>query len=144
VSWRLRKNPAFLTSYVKQLQHYPQVADIAVKLIQKSLKKSYQASLVRMYGLLPSEQPLKQLIQAEKWLNKYPHESVLLLTLGRLAMRCELWGKARRYFTDSLALEKNPEAYAEQGKLLEQLGEANAALRSYRAGSDLQWEQGMP
>jgi HemY protein len=49
-------------------------------------------------------------------------------------MRCQLWGKARNYFENSLKLQASQETYIEYGKLLEVLGEQTAAVQSYREG----------
>lgn len=76
----------------------------------------------------------KQLSRAEQYLKHYPAEPILLLTLGRLCVRCQLWGKARHYFEDSLTLQATPSTYAEYGKLLEQMGDTQAALTAYREG----------
>lgn len=71
---------------------------------------------------------------AEEWHKQYGEQSVLLLTLGRLCVRCQLWGKARGYFEESVKLHADPETYAEYGKLLEQFGELDSAVQKYREG----------
>jgi HemY protein len=45
-----------------------------------------------------------------------------------------LWGKARSYFESSLAIAPSAEAYADNARLLEQLGENSTALQKYREG----------
>jgi HemY protein len=49
-------------------------------------------------------------------------------------MRNEIWGKARSYLENAIANGAAPEAYAELGHLLEQLGEHEAAREVYRKG----------
>ena len=49
----------------------------------------------------------------------------------------ELWGKARSYLETVLALRPTPEAYQEYGRLLNQLGENDAAADAYREGLGL-------
>jgi uncharacterized protein HemY len=63
-----------------------------------------------------------------------------LLTLARLSLRCELWGKAREYYATTLGLESNAAAYVEYAGLLKALGldeEADAATREALAGTGL-------
>ena len=66
-----------------------------------------------------------------------------LLTLGRICVRCQLWGKARAYFEDSLKLEMHRETLTEYGKLLEYLGDAAMAMQSYRDGLQLCLEKNL-
>lgn len=131
---KLQKNPRIVYAYVKQIHLYPAAVGEIEELIQRVLKKNWDIDLVHLYGMLLTAQPKKQLATAEKWLKLYPQQPILLLTLGRLCMRCQVWGKARHYLEESLQLEKNPETYAEYGKLLEQIGNATAAIQAYRAG----------
>lgn len=131
---KLQKNPNLIVSYVKLLLPYPEMANELEELINKVLKKTWNKELVRLYGLLVTQDPKKQLAYAEGWQKQYGNQAVLFLTLGRLDMRCQLWGKARNHFEESLKLEACPETYMEYGKLLEQLGEMGSAVESYRAG----------
>ncbi len=131
---KLQQDPQLLGCYAQQLLYYPNEAAEAVELLNKSLKKSWNADLVKLYGLLEMTDSVKQLAQAESWLTHYPNQALLLLTLGRLSVHCQLWGKARSYFENSLALEESPAAYLGYGNLLVQLGDSSAALEAYREG----------
>ncbi len=130
----LQKNPSLIACYVKQLLRFPGVSVEVEDLINRTLKKSWDSELVKIYGLLITDDSKKQLSHAEKWLKQYPNQAVLLLTLGRLCLRCQLWGKARSYLEDSLKLEAMSETYVEYGKLFEQLGDMSAAIQNYREG----------
>ncbi len=112
----------------------PENASKIVGLINQSLKHYWDADLVRLYGLLPTENPIKQLAQAERWLQKYPNQTLLLLTLGRLSLRCQLWGKARHYFEESLKLNRDAKLCLEYEKLLEKVSDSKAAMLIYRDG----------
>jgi len=131
---QLQKTPQLLGCYAQQLLRYPKQTGEVVELLDKSLKKSWNADLVKIYGLLDTADPVKQLTQAERWLIRYPSQALLFLTLGRLSVRCQLWGKACRYFEESLKLEKSAVTYLEYGKLFEQLGDSVSALQAYRSG----------
>jgi HemY protein len=78
------------------------------------------------------------LSRAEGWLADHPKEPQLLLCLGRLSARDELWGKARDYFENAYRLEKSAEICAELGRLLDALGEPTVAAAYYREGLLLQ------
>lgn len=131
---QLQKDPHLLGCYAQQLSLYPGQVEEVAELLSKSLKKSWDANLVVLYGVLDTADPIKQLAQAEDWLSRYPNQALLFLTLGRLSMRCQLWGKAGSYFEESLKLEENAVTYLEYGKLLEQLKNPVSALQIYRKG----------
>lgn len=131
---KLRAEPKLISAYVKRLMTYPDAVSELEALINKTVKKTWDSGLVKLYGNMPGTDPVKQLPVAEAWLKIYPQQALLYLSLGRIAMRCQLWGKARSYFETSLKLEANAESYLEYGRLLEQLGEGEAAKEAYRAG----------
>lgn len=131
---KLRKDPDVIYCYVKQLLPYPKGVDEVEPLIYKTLKKSWNENLVKLYGNLTNVNEKTQLNHAEYLLKQYHNQPALLFTLGKICVRCQLWGKARRYFEDSLNLEPNVETFAEYGKLLEKLDDPTAAMESYRDG----------
>jgi HemY protein len=131
---RARLEPSLIGAYVKGLMVFPEAADELEALINKALKKSWDNELAKLYCLLPTTDVMKQLAKAEGWIKYYNKQAVLYFVLGKLAMRCQLWGKARDYFATSIKLEAKPETYAEYGKLLEQLGEQTAAADCFREG----------
>ena len=67
--------------------------------------------------------PRRQLALAESLLERHPREPELLLALGRIALRNQLWGKARDYLESSLKLAARPDTCAELARLCEHLGE---------------------
>ena len=109
----------------------------AEKVILRALKQSWDSKLVREYGFVVGQDGAKQLAHAEAWLPAHPEDPQLLLTLGRLAARQELWGKARDYFEGSYRLERTAEVCAELGRLLVALGEPKLAGAYYREGLNL-------
>lgn len=131
---KMQRDPHVLYAYVNHLRNFTECADEAADLIYAALKKNWNADLVRVYGLLITTHPKKQLAHAENWIKHYGDKAILYLTLARLCMQCQLWGKARSNFEESLQLENNPETAVEYGRFLEQLGESTAALRQYRDG----------
>ncbi|MDZ4332935.1 MAG: heme biosynthesis protein HemY, partial [Pseudomonas sp.] len=89
---------------------------------------------VRLYGLLHGRDLGKQLQAAEGWLKQHPQDAGLLLTLGRLCLHSQLWGKAKDYLESSLAFQRHPETCAELARLLGQQGELERSNSLYQEG----------
>jgi HemY protein len=105
-------------------------ADISAEsLLHDFLKKEWVPDLVYRYGLLTFDNPTKPLHTAEKWLKHHPHDATLLLTLGRLSLRCELWGKAQEYLDLSVKNNPSKDAYQLLAELAERNGNLGLALR---------------
>jgi HemY protein len=108
--------------------------DEAELILRTSLKKEWQSNLVKQYGLVKSSKPEKQLIFAESLSKDHDNHPVLLLTLGRLCMYNDLWGKARAYLEASIGSKESYEAYKELGLLMEYLNEQTLAARYFKKG----------
>lgn len=117
----LQADPEMLQNYVQFLMQQAS-DDEAEQIIRTALKKNWSEGLVHLYGLTNSSQIKKQLIFAEALLPDHTNNPTLLLALGRLCLRNQLWGKARQYFEQSLALNPSAETYAELAQLMDQLG----------------------
>lgn len=130
----LRKNPDVVDAYIKQIMHFSDIDKEVGEAIRGVLKHDYQADLVRIYGDLPFTNLNRQLIIVNAWLNYHGERPELLLVLGKLCVRLQLWGKAKEYFDRVLALGPNAEASLEYGKLLEHLDEPTEAIKKYRQG----------
>ncbi len=147
VAWQkiptqLKNDPAVLHEYVALLVKGGHHA-AAEKVILRALKQHWDSKLVREYGFVVGQDSSKQLAHAEAWLPQHKEDAQLLLTLGRLASREELWGKARDYFEGSYRVERTSEVCAELGRLLVALGEPKMAGAYYREGLLLS-ETGLP
>jgi len=116
----------------------------AEKDLAAALKQDWRGPLVRLFGLVEGPDASKQLKRAETWLAKRGEDPDLLLTAARLCLRNELWGKARSYLESVISLRPTPEAYSEYGRLLNQLGEADAAADAYRDGLGMVTETALP
>jgi HemY protein len=134
---KFQKSRELICAYVELLLPYPDQAIECESLLRHVMKNEWTNDAVRLYGLLTTPAPPKQLAKAESWLIQKPNDATLFLTLARLSMKCQLWGKARDYYDSSLKLEMNPETYAEYGALLESLGDHAAATRVYKDGLGL-------
>lgn len=103
----------------------------AESLLRASLKKNWDKELGQLYGIVQGPSPQKQLNFAESLLQKDKDDKpqspthqdpVLLLTLGRLSFRNQLWGKAKDYLEASIAQKPSAEAYALLAELMDRLG----------------------
>jgi len=130
---RLRSDTALLSHYAK-LSIELQDDDSVEAVLRIALKQQWQADWIELYGQTKSSEPTKQLATAEGWLKGRENNPRLLLCLGRICIRSQLWGKARAYFEASLSNQPRSETYRELGQLLEQLQEQEAATDCYRKG----------
>lgn len=105
--------------------------------IEASLEAGWDSGLVALYAECHGEDGVRQIEQAEKWLERHPSDAALLLTLGRLCMQQQLWGKAQSYFEAHLALEQSYRGHMELAQLLERIGDADAARTHYHRSLEL-------
>ncbi len=129
----LRKDPRLVAIYVRALAA-AEANTQAESVLRSQLQKSWDSGLARLYGTVAGEDVNKQLLTAERWLQQQPEDASLLLTLGRLSLMNELWGKAREYFAASIRISPDAESYAELGRLLANLGEAQQSYDSFHQG----------
>ncbi len=127
----LIKDVSFVVVYGQFLLQNQDEAQAESRLRQ-CLRYEFNDQLIELYGTL---QPgVARLDFVESLLKKNLHSAALYLCLGRLCQKNQLWGKAKTYFEASVQLAATPSAYAELGKLLEQLGDQAGALAMYRQG----------
>lgn len=129
----LRQDGAMLQLYVGLLIREGDHAG-ADRIIQRALKQDWDSELARLYGYVELDNPGRQLAHAESWLAAHPRDPQLLLCLGRLACRHQLWGKARDFFEASYRQRRSPEVCAELGRLLSALGDEKASAAHFREG----------
>ncbi|MFT5451464.1 MAG: HemY protein [Enterobacterales bacterium] len=129
----LCKEVALISCYAELLINYG--ADLeAEKLLRNNIGKLKNERLLSLYGTVRADDPSKQLIFVEGLHKTFSGSSIWLLTLGRLSINNELWGKAKTYLEQSIALKPRPEAYQALALALEALGETEAVKNCYREG----------
>jgi HemY protein len=106
--------------------------------IENALAVAWDPELVRLYGECSDEDAIPRVERAEGWLKDHPRDAELLLALGRLCARRELWGKARSYLEASLALHPARDATIALARLCDRIGRAEEADRHYRAAAQMQ------
>ncbi len=110
----------------------------AQTVIERSLDAEWDGGLVNLYGECgDTTDALHQIDRAERWLKDHREDSTLLLTLGRLCARQQLWGKAQSYLEASIAVEPTYPAHLELARLHDRLGRGDAARVHHRASLEL-------
>lgn len=124
----LTKRPEIIVTYARAAMACGE-HDSAEKELRQLLETRWDESAVQAYGELETNEPLQTLDRAESWLDAHEQDPVLLLACARLAIRAELYGKARSFLETSLAIRPRLETYQLLANLLEQLGERERAMK---------------
>jgi HemY protein len=110
---------------------------IAHDILRDAIEREWNADAVVLYGECLGTDARDQLQQAERWLQSHPRDGGLLLTLGRLCVHLELWGKAQSYLEASLAQQPTRAVHVALARLAERLERSDDAQRHYRSAADL-------
>ena len=109
--------------------------------VEAALEAEWGDELILLYAECLGADVLTQIERAEKWLKSRPRDRALLLTLGRLCLRQELWGKAQSYLEASLSEEPSRSAHVALAQLFDRIGKPEDANRHYRASADAKLRQ---
>ena len=135
-----KKAPVRYKENEKVVKHYSELMirlddkAAASEALEKAIARNWSDVLVIFYGEHDFSASPQLLLVAESWLMERPANSNLLLSLGRICMRNELWGKAKEYYEASIKITPCAEAYGELSRLLKHLGELEASeicLKNY-------------
>lgn len=132
----LKKNSNLILVYVNCLIKF-KYYDLAEKTLRNYLNEKsnqWDASLIKLYGLIKTTNLPNQIKAAELWLKTRPYDHNLLLALGRLCIQADLIGKAKNYLEKSLAITEEPESFAELGRLSQLMGDTEKSLCCYQKG----------
>lgn len=116
----------------------------AHRLLEEAMEENWSANLALLYGECSGGDVLERIARAEKWLKDRPRDWPLLLTLGRLCVQKELWGKAQSYLEASLAMQPTRSAHIALAQLFEHIGRVADANRHYKASADSGLSAGAP
>lgn len=120
-SGAVQHNNESIATYVRALVEVGADAE-AESLLRATLKKVWDPELVSLYGKVKGPSLQKQMNFAETLLAEHDKNPTLLLALGQLSFRNQLWGKAKDYLEGSIALRPCPEGYALLAELMDRLG----------------------
>lgn len=95
------------------------------------LSNVWHDDLICLYGQLRGDTN-HQLLFAEQQLTERPNDPMLLLILGRLALRQHDLEKAREFLQTGLKIKGMPELHAEMGKLLMAEGDESMACEHFQ------------
>lgn len=137
----MRRDEYTIREYARLLADLGDEAQ-AETLLRKVLRNHWSDELINLYGRVKGQKPDEQLLVAERWLQDRPNNAELLLALGRLSLRNELWGKAREYFETSLRLRRSQETMAELSRLNAHMGEGESSAKLLMQG--LVKDSGLP
>ena len=133
---KLKKENSLIGAYVTERVRQGSSSDCEA-MLRRVLKRQWDPELVRLFGLVEGRNLKRQLEFAENYLSRFPQDSALLLTLGRLCKKNHLWGKARSYLEQSIQARPDPASCQELAILLEQQGEHAAAMSYFQEGLNL-------
>jgi HemY protein len=102
-----------------------------------TLSIDWDATLLVLFGSVPSNDTAKQLAMAERWLSLHENDAVLLTVLGKLSAKCADHEKARAYLSQSIASEPTVQAYQLLAELLTAEGQQAEASECYKKGLEL-------
>lgn len=134
-----RNLTALLGAYAARAAVFGQTL-AAMDVLESALRRHWSERLVETYGALGEAEAQSRLRRAEGWLQAHSDSSALLLTLGRLCIQCELWGKAAEYLQRGLQLAPSAKLWEAMGDCRNgQNAPADAAIcyrNALRSGRD--------
>ncbi len=130
---RIRKQESVLLEYSHALVGH-NAGHQSEEMIFQVLNNNWSDELCYLYGIIKGNNLGRQYKNAEKLLRKQRTNPVLLLTLGRLALRNGDLNNARSYLEASMQADPQPETCKELAALMEKTGEQEKAIEYYRAG----------
>jgi len=129
----LRHTPALVHARTAALARCGAVT-VAEAEVRRALRDHWDPELIAFYGELQLPDVGRQLKHAEAFLKERPEDPDLLLAVGRLSYRNQLWGKARSYLETSLAIRPTPETCEALGQLMQRIGDKDAAAQAFQRG----------
>ncbi len=111
----------------------------AQAVIETALQHEWNSALAAQYAdcvATNDRDVARQLEQAERWLDEHPGDAGLLLALGRLCARQQLWGKAQNILEQAAVAAPSRAVWLELARLMESSGQGDAAHRYFRMAAE--------
>ncbi len=127
-----RRIPKNLHQDDKLIHHYARLLmtmnrqDEAEQILRTTLQKQWIPELLQLYGEVRASKGQQQLNHAEQWLQQHGHDALLFITLGKICIYNQLWGKAKEYLQNAADMGQS-EAFELLNNVLQQLGETGLA-----------------
>lgn len=125
--------PHLLLAYARGLQKHNR-GELAEPLIRKALNRNFNAPLAALYGNLEGINPQQQLKEAQAWLQAYPGEISVLISLAQLCTRLHYWGQARDYWEAAHQQAPCARSYLALAELYTKLGDKARSQDFYERG----------
>ncbi len=112
-------------------------ADLGAEAIAHALDAQWDSQLAELFGHIEGGTVVERIANAERWLRSQRADERLLLTLGRLCIQQQLWGKAQSYLEASLSIAPSRAAHLELARLGERIGREDLATRHFRRAAEI-------
>lgn len=129
LSASLKKDREIILAYSNRLAQLGLINQ-AEQCLQKAINQEFDPELLLGYGLLSADSKT-QLVTAERWLREKPADANLLVSLGRLSLKNQYWGKAQEYFNLAIDINNHPIAHAELGRFYAAKKEYSKSILHY-------------
>lgn len=126
-----RRVPAVVDAYARRASSFGLTLP-AMDEIESALRREWSPLLIETYGTLSGDDVQVRLRRAENWIDAHPNDAHLLLTIGRMCNRLQLWGKARKHLTRSLELTPAANTWEALGDTFAGQGDPLQAQVCYR------------
>jgi len=121
--------PPLVAAFADRMRRFGD-SERAADAIVRAQDKQWSTELATLYGRLPHTDP-RALKHAERWLAERPDDPAVLLCLGRLCHREQLWGKAEAYLGRAIALGAGIEAWQTLAEVFADQGDDTRARQAY-------------
>tara|TARA_B110000438_G_scaffold166727_1_gene159462 strand:+ start:1301 stop:2455 length:1155 start_codon:yes stop_codon:yes gene_type:complete len=111
--------------------------ELTEKELRKIIPKTWNADLIKIYGLLNSPDILTLSKRADLWAEKRPRDTNLWLLSSHLAKRDGLWSKAKQCMERSIEYLPTAAKYNELGLIFLELGQKEDAIEALHNAKDL-------
>ncbi len=122
----LKQDPAMVARYAGFLAQLGD-GNTALQLVREQLKRDWDDRLPPVLEAMDQPKPDALLPVLESWLVERPGNAAVLITAGRVALKAQLWGKARNFFEAAANSSQSVTALAELSRLYLALGEQDKA-----------------
>lgn len=137
----VRHDPAVVLAYAETTMA-AQRHDLAEPVLRDEIPREWDPALIACYGKLNAETAESALSHAENWLKKQSDNPDLLIAVGQLAAKRELWARAQSYLEAAVGRRPSAQALRLLGEIQAHMGDDDAARESFQRALDLAVPEG--